>query len=268
MTTAHIDTEDMLEASEVDGAFTRVVRRVRVVDLEDTDYEVLQSALDAAGVPAAGDELGSTGLFLKERNPRLVNKGCVDVDLVYLPANSNGGVGQSFESGLVLGESSATLNQVESNLDGAGALITVEHTYPVDDLDFAGLTKVQGGTIQVFQPQITRRYRGIKATAVPWEIEMDIVGTVNENTWAGGDSRTWMCTACSWKPVDVGGSRFEFNVEFQYNPDTWDPTVVYKDERTGRPPDGLVAGTGYKTIAKYVDADFEAILGATLQGGS
>ena len=84
MTEARIDRIDMLEAQERHGVIIRLIRRARVIDLPDTDYTVLFTALAAAGIPAAGSSLtGASHLILAERNPRIVDRDTVDVDLVY-----------------------------------------------------------------------------------------------------------------------------------------------------------------------------------------
>lgn len=265
---AHIDHEETLRAVERDGVVVRVERKARVSGLEDTDYTILFSALEEAGIPAAGAALpGAPNLVLRDRNPTVVAKGFVDVDLVYEHA---AGPGQNFDSphfGLLVAEVRASVNQVKTNKDSSGNTITVQHTYPPEDFDYPGLTKVQGGEIEYFQPQAVMTLRGIKSTAFPWFLARALMGAVNETDWAGYGPEEWMCTGVSWTPYDGSNSRYLFTLEFQHNPDTWSPTVVFIDERTGKPPTGLVAGTGYKTISKHRLVNFETVIGTRVQGG-
>ena len=55
--------------------------------------------------------------------------------------------------------------------------------------------------------------------------------------------------------------------EFQYNPDTWDPTVRFIDSVTGKPPKDLVKDVGYKTVKKMPSCDFESVMQINIQGG-
>lgn len=277
---ASIDSTTTLEAKEKYGTYIYLVRRMRVINLVDTDYQVLQSALTAAGVPVNGSFLVGTtaaNLVLTERNVKLVeeDKGSVDVDCVYEPALNEG---QNIDApfyGLLVGEVQASLNEVESNVDGAGVPITVQYTYPTTDTEQPGKTVVQGGVIKFFQAQKTQTFEGIKSINTPWLLAAHLVGGVNRSPWLGGTVAQWMCTKCSWRiwdnnPAVITGRniiRFKFSFEFQFNPDTWDPTVVFIDSKTGLPPANLVAGQGYKRIQKHDRVDFEQALGSKLQGG-
>lgn len=267
---AFIDRVDTLEAEEKDGVVTRVVRRARVTGLTSTDYLVLMSALTDAGLPVYNDPLpGAANLVLRSRTPKIVDgdTGTVDVDLVYeMPR----GTGQSFSAphfGLLLGEVQSTVNQVKSNTDSGGRTITVEHTYPDEDPDFPGETKVQGGEIEFFQPQSRLILKGVIATTNPWLVERYIVGKINDAAWAGRGSEEWMCTGCTWRLLDSTVNRYEFSFEFQHNPDTWNPVVVFTDERTGKPPPDLIEGEGIKRITKHEAVNFDSVLGVRLQGG-
>ena len=48
--------------------------------------------------------------------------------------------------------------------------------------------------------------------------------------------------------------------------DTWDPTAVFIDARTNKPPPDLVEGVGFKTIQKHEKVDFDEILGSPVTG--
>lgn len=259
----------MLELEEVDGVVIRLVRRARVMEVTGAnDYQALNEALDEAGVPTVGGTLtGSalTNLRLRRRIPRLVAPKTVDVDLVYEHFFNEG---QSFDSppgGFLSGEVRSNVNQVESNLDADGNTISVSHTYDSDHPKYGGQTKEQGGTIQFFQPERNLAIQGLKTTTHPWIMANRMVGAVNQTSWNGGDARTWMCVRASTRPLSLTGRYYMF-YEFQYNQDTWDPTVVFIDPDTGKPPLNLVEGEGYKRIERAPAVRFEAVLGARLQG--
>ena len=70
--------------------------------------------------------------------------------------------------------------------------------------------------------------------------------------------------------------RWRYVMEFQYNPDTWNPLAIFIDDRTGRPPAagltdaGVTFGPdagGIKKIRRYTEADFGALVGTTFFGG-
>jgi len=277
MATAYIDHISTLEAEERYGAMVRLVRVARVVGLTDTDYQVLQSALDASGVPTKGATLtGMANLVLTSRQTTVVDEdqGVVDVTLTYEHFLNEGQDIDDPPVGVLVGEVRANISQVPTNKDAPGAsgsLITVEYEYPEDyhKEDLQGQTVEQTGEIQVFQAQRTIFLQGIMEVDFPWQIALSLVSKVNKQAWSGGVAHSWMCTAVNWKIHDAtsGANRYLFTFEFQHNLDTWDPQVVFIDENSGRPPAGLVEGTGKKTIEYHEEIDFNEIIGAKIQGG-
>lgn len=271
MAEAFVDRVDELSADEEDGVIKRVTRRVRVVGLTDTSYQVLFSALEEAGVPAYGDLLpGAPNLFLRRRSPRLVEgePGVVDVDLVYEHTATS--QGQSIDDpvfGVLLGEVDATVNSVKANKDVFGQLFQLSHTYPEDDPDFPGEPKIQGGEVEFLQPQTTFSFRGVRTTTAPWLEQRFLLSTVNATDWSGYGPEEVLCTRVGWRPIDGETGKFEFTYVFQHNPDGWNPTIVFIDERTGKPPPNLVEGIGYKKVTMYLATDFENAFGVRSQGG-
>lgn len=266
---AKIDRVDDLNATEEDGVVTRLLRKIRVVDLSSTDYTVLFTALNTLGI-SPQSKLPGTSLVLRQRNPKLVDedKATVDVELVYEHEAKNSG--QSFSnpaSGIVLGQVQVSVNQVRTNTDRLGEVVTVRHTWPHTDDTFADKTSEQSLDFDFFQPQSRRIYKGRVSTQFPWILERAIIGKINANPWMGFGTSEWMCTGCDWEPVDGTAFIYEFSFEFQHNPDGWNPQAFFIDPRTGRPPPGLVEGVGYKTVDRHVPADFETVIGARLQGG-
>jgi hypothetical protein len=270
MATAHVDRIDTLSAQERNGVIVRLVRRARVTGLTNNDYRALFSALEAAGIPAVGSSpTGAPNLQLVDRNPTIVEgePSSVDVDLVYEHAAGKNQALGTPHYGTITYQVRAAVNQVESNTDVDGNPVTVSHTYPPEDPDFAGQTKVQGGQFQFFQPQTCLTVRGIFTTRYPWLMERYLIGGINETDWAGRGPGEWMCTGFSWTPLDGQSSKYEVEIEFQHNPGGWNPTVIFTDERTNRPPTGLVPGTGYKTVEKHRPVNFESVIGTRVQGG-
>ena len=84
-----------------------------------------------------------------------------------------------------------------------------------------------------------------------------------------GSEGEWKCTIADWVEYDLESSpkRYQFNFEWQYSKGGWDPSVVFVDQRTGKPPPGLVKDEGYKTIKYYKRADYDELLSGRLQEG-
>lgn len=270
MSTVKIDRIEDLNVTEKYGALQSLTRRFVVSGLTRSDYRATLDALAATGIPVNGDALtGGTNLICSGRSVTMLDKDIALVDVQYEHYHSPG---QNFDSppvGVFTGELRVNIQQVNTDMDENGEQIVLSHTYPATDPDYAGQTKEQTGEIQVFVPQRTMMYQGIKQTETPWLIANQIVGRVNSVAFSGGAVRTWMCTGCTWKLHDATAysNRYYMSFEFQYNEDTWDPTARFIDDRTDRPPKDLVEGTGYKTIQWHPEVNFENIIGTTLQGG-
>ena len=276
MTDVKIDRLTILEAQERDGGLRRLVRVAEVSGIETDTWEALTDALDAAGIPQYGDVLtpdfqGSNAweLVLVGRNASIVDKGRVRVELVYENFLDLDVDLDNPRGGAAYGEVRCNIQQKTSNLDINGDQVTVEHTYPVDDPNHPNETIVQGGEFQYYEPQRTILIRGFKRTRTPWLIANGVTGKVNDRVFAGEAARTWLCTACTWrlKWIGYGANQYYMTFEFQFDADTWDPTVTFIDDVTNRPPPNLVADVGYKSITKLPSCNFEAVIGSRLQGG-
>lgn len=266
-----IQHTSLLEARERHGTAVRVVMRYRVIGLTDASYLALFSALDESDIPNVGSKLpGAPHLTLAERNPKLVDsdQGTVDVDLVYEPFDDEGQNIDDPPYGVLTGSVRASVQQLTTNLDKDGNTITTTHTWPSDDPDWPGRTDVQGGQVQAFIPQKTFAIQGIRKLQRPWIMANAIIGTINIGSFAGGNAHEWMCVGITWKIVDATplANRYHMSFEFQHNPDTWNPSVVFIDPRSQLPPKDLVDGDGYKTVRVHKEASFETILGTRVQG--
>lgn len=108
---------------------------------------------------------------------------------------------------------------------------------------------IQGGEISLPFPQANFQLVGIIFTANPWNIADEVIACVNSDPWLNKPPITWICSEVQWEMINPGpldgqveGVRaYRFMFEFQYNLDTWDPTVAFIDQRTGKPPANLEA---------------------------
>jgi len=270
-TKAYIDHIETLEMNEEWGVITGCVRQATVMGLTGTDWSVMYDVLDDAGIPPKGSYLDNdrgSHLHLVTRNVKMIDKDKAHVTLTYGPFNDRGQrLFYDFTTILgrnISGKMQASVAQKATNLfreagTGTEELIVLEHTYPTDDPDYSDRTISQTGQVDVYIPQRTFTIEGVKETNAPWNVAENLIGAVNKNSWLGQPMHTWMCTEVSWEFRDEGNYFMSF--AFQHDPDTWNPTAVFIDDRTGRPPDDLIEGLGYKYIRYHREKNFVKELG-------
>jgi hypothetical protein len=135
--------------------------------------------------------------------------------------------------------------------------ISVSYTFPISDMGIAGMplmpgiprTVEQGGEVNIPFPQENFTLVGFLRTATPRRTANLFIAKVNADTWLEKPPFTWICSEVQWEMMLtdtkigypwLGTPLYKFQFEFQYNIDTWKPTVVFLDQRTGRPPAGVV----------------------------
>jgi len=266
---AKVERVSLLEAQELDGGIRRLVTQTRIVGLTDAGLAVLTTALGL--VPAAGSALaGFPDLILRERNPKLVEEepGVVDVDLVYEHHTAGGQAITAPVTGSMVVRASARVQQTKTNKDIFGDTISLSHTYPSSDKGRPGETFTQGGEVDYFRVMRSFVVEGVRVTNNAWLIANSIIGKINQTAWSGGEIHEWMCVGVEWSLIQLAGasSRYTFRFELQHNPDTWNPQVVFIDDRTGKPPTGLIQDVGFKTVRILAEADFESVIGGRIQG--
>jgi len=281
----YIDTIETLAMKEKYGVVVAMTRRAVVTGLTGTSWDKMYAALDAAGLPGKGtfleyNNIRSNHLILTDRDVQMVDKDKAEVILEYGLFNDRGqplqydgtvslpGVdittGQTIAGKMTTSVSQRTTNLFREAGVGEETLISVSHTYPEDDTDFGGRTIQQTGEVEVAIPQRTFTVDGVKQILAPWAMAEALVGAVNDRVWLGQAAHTWMCTEVSWEARAYKNYFMSFT--FQHNPDTWNPTAVFIDERTEKPPPGLVAGTGYKYIRYHREVNFVRELGFYVVG--
>lgn len=146
----------------------------------------------------------------------------------------------------------ATVTATETNRDYAGNLITI--TYTANTTDAEAVTGV--GTVEKQVPQVALSLQRREARS-PLEKAIRFVGKLNRGRFYDGDQWTWLCTGIQGQSDD-GGDTYTVTYEFAYNPETWDPTVVYIDPETDAPPVDPIPteGNGLVVVPVYNDDDF------------
>lgn len=226
-----------------------------------TDYRALVLALEQAGIPEPGTNLqdlpGSktlNHLLLTERIPVIKDDASMcEVELLYeapLVGDNNDLLFGHPDNQIVYGEMTSAMQQTTTNFyhengdrNKPKQTVLVGHLYPNDDAKFRNRYMEQGGEIHVFQPQHNFRFGGYWDTNKPWLFAKRMLSGLNEKTWMGEPPKTWMVVGVSWKLIGNAPfrdtKRYLMRWELQNNPDGWNPTAIFIDERTHRPPKGL-----------------------------
>ncbi len=290
----HLDEIDVLGMEEQYGAVTKVTRGALVTEMstytrqQGGAYRALQEVFDHPDMPQPGHGLsdvvpGNLGILnrlghlrLSGRIPKMHkrDKRTCRVDLIYesLLAGNNQDLTNSNPLNTFYGRHRSSLVQKKTNqyyLQGDRSIppleLFVEHTYQRNDGENRpGVHLKQGGEIDVFEPQKNYKFGGYLNTLFPWVIEEALLGAVNLTPWLNRVAYTWMCTEVVYSMLKYGKYLFEF--EFQSNEDLWMPEIVFIDERTGRPPVGLIDTIGRKRIAYYRPLNFNLAFNATFEG--
>jgi hypothetical protein len=250
---------------EKNGVIRSMTRKARVLFSQDSivpSFLALSAALDAC--PASGStlaDLGYDALVLTERSPAVAENdpACVDVTLKY--EHILDGPNQSLfnnPKGIIFGKGRCSITEKTTNFfypDGdptAGRVqILVAHTFEKNDRSAVAqflktnipLTGIQSGEVSIPFPQANFHCQGTMFTDNPMGIGQAFIACINDDTWFGYPARTWICSEVQWEVLSPAQKLYRFSFEFQYNIDTWDPTVVFNDQRTGRPPAGVLPAT-------------------------
>lgn len=139
------------------------------------------------------------------------------------------------------------LEQSETQLDKNGVQITVTHQ-----------NITQGGSVTVLRPRDQITFRNRVYSSQPGVITRAYVGRTNSTAWNAGSPGTWLCESINFELEDAQSDPpgWDFTYVFRFNPNGWNPQVVFIDPETGKPPTGLVANVGYKSVSIYDTADF------------
>lgn len=208
---------------------------------------LMNDILTAAGMPAVGQTvtIGSQSVVLEDRSIQMKSNREAEVTLVYRRQETDT---PTYRGG-------TTLEQITTELDANGNQITVTGPNSI----------VQGGEINVGQPQATLIADVVAATNTPGAISSQWAGFVNSDSWNGGAPGQWLCEDVSFEPVDMSASpkKWRFNFVFRRKRRSIDdtepahqPQVIYIDPETNRPPPELVEDVGYKTVTWYPSRNF------------
>ena len=161
----------------------------------------------------------------------------------------------------------ATMVQEQVNTDRDGKIIVVKY------IDYDGVTRdkiagkqyQQSLTVSTLRPQTTVTYRRTETTS-PGAKAREYIGKTNVGPcpWhPQAEYGEWMCMGITGSSPDSGAT-WEVEYAFQQTLDGWNPTVVYIDPETGRPPHDVNVKANQLLARQgplmYFHADFGALL--------
>jgi hypothetical protein len=248
-------------------AITRVAVVTGLTVAADT-AALFKAALDAV-IAVTGDRGSacpsiSVPTYLEQFIPELIDATSVRVRIVY----------KGYP--LVVWEYDGGLNQVESNLDINGSVVSVSYAYPSNyalDPRKAGLTITQGGMVRRSMPEPVITVRILIVPATIGGVARDasycmayykagFEGKVNSAAvtlgYLYGDVHCWLCEKVHGITRDGGGS-YEASFTFHLRYQTWDEPVVFTNPDDGKPPADLVSGTGYKLVRTQPEVAFSGL---------
>jgi len=227
------------------------------------DDEVFKLALAATDLPFAGQAHPiHDNLLVRARTPMALGPVTVKVTIQYsLP---DGGAFEPPFGSQYMMSGGSSVEQIETQMavqppgSGAATQITVEHE---------GV--VQGGEITPTEGRAVMRFGSSIPHLSPWNMANFWVNKVNSGPfqpYSNEAARKWLITEMNYelaqRTTASGFPIYEFSMVMSHNPDTWDPVVVFVDEKTGRPPAGLVTSgvnAGIKKIAWHAEANFSQL---------
>jgi hypothetical protein len=135
--------------------------------------------------------------------------------------------------------------------DVGGNQIVTSHTF--SDPERQGL-EVQPAEVDGF---VATSVLTITRTEIasPHEVAKTYVGRTNNAVFRNEPVDTWLCSAIEGTSEDQGAT-YTVTYEFEFRPDTWLARVVFIDEKTNRPVEGLTEGVELRTYQIYERANF------------
>lgn len=266
MPTAHVDIIEAASVREENGIPVEVQRLVIVSGLTPIDLEAepplnepsLQFSIAAAvsGVPDPGDAHPSPALSSLEvtrRDFRMRGPTIVEILVTYSDPDGDLQVepppGETYVT-----SGGSSLEQSEEITDINGNPVEVSFG-----------TETQRGRIPILRPRSQVRLELLGNSDAPGAIGRFWTGAVNAGSFPGievaAPPATWLVESVDFQYVDSDDAtpRWRFSWIFRNNPDGFDPFVFFVDPDTGRPPPGLVVGTGIKRPQAYPRLDFTTL---------
>lgn len=251
----------------IDQDGPHATRVARVFGLRGTPSARLWYATQAPGVPRYGDHHPWIEFLPVSRvHAVLASEGTTDIATVTIDYGfSPGGIGsptyfdnEPSETALpqveVLTTVQPATTQFELGIAGDKRQIVVSKMVNVED----EAETEQAGSVEFQLPMETVRYMRREVQNPQGKARL-YVGTINSTGVFNDGPHYWMCTRLDGMSDD-GGATFNVTYEFQRNPDTWDPTVIFTDPETGKPAvltqNEINLGNAVKQVTIYRQTNF------------
>ena len=263
--TLYLDHTSNLSMVEHLGAIRSLIRKARVnIDpalATDQNYTSLEAALSVC--PAAMSTLDDAkyqSLVLVGREPSVAENDPLWVDVMLKYEHLLDGPHQQLAQparGMLFGKGRTSISEKTTNFYYPNGDITqpktqilVGHTYAPHEAHrvvsaYPGYPNlvIQGGEVTIPFPQSNFNLEGVLTVRNPWSIAQKFIAAINGVTWMGYAPGYWICSEVQWECLDTETLLYKFLFEFQYNVDTWNPTVVFEDQQMGRPPAAVLPAT-------------------------
>ena len=251
--TSHTDLIEATGGQEVGGWLSSCRRKIVLANTDawgTAAGAAIQAVLDDTNVPQAGDTLDADhpNLFCTTRDVTMNNSKRATVWCNYKFYAT------TLNSNVALDNIQTQLKTVTTELDRSGSEITVKHNTAV------GHNETQVGEISALHPEggfvreivLSRTNDG----AAQYDTMNSWINHINSDQWNFGEPGTWLCMDATPRPLQinpVGGglAKWVFRFQFAYDSHGWKPWVFWIDKTTGRPPDGLSPGVGFKQVDHY-----------------
>ena len=271
------EIQDILTSANVDeegGAVKRARRSFLITDLDatyngSTDPAArIKQAYIALTVKQGQRHPTYPTLFCSQRAASVVDLDKVRFDLLYIPLNFAKGGGDQ--------EAPADGAAVEDGYVVAGRTrLEREETYVDRSGDAIELSFTGHPTISVSVPVDRQRRQLVMErsilTATPGAFGVTYAGKTNNATWQSGAAGTWRCESVDFDQINPSASNgdsgpetfsplYRIRFEFAYNPNGWNPIVVYTDPETGSPIAGWDAvSAASDTVDIYEQISFASL---------
>ncbi len=120
-------------------------------------------------------------------------------------------------------------------------------------------TDTQPGEVAGFRPTTVLSVTRTENDS-PQALAIAFVGKTNAGNFFGEGSGSWLCTAIEGFSEDQGATyTVTYEFELSSDPDLWNATVAYIDDKTGRPVLPLVDGVSRRTYQIYEQTSFSGL---------
>lgn len=233
------------------GARTTMTMVMDVSGLTGTRGSMLWAALNHPRVPRKGERHPSVNNMLAQTiDGELISGDTARLTIGYEESSEAGVIytnkKENTKDGLIQIGGSITTGPTQ--LDKDGVPLTVQF------ISTTGVVSTQGVTVQVARPQSSRRIERTE-TVPDLSLSDKFTGTVNQFSIWGRPARTLLCRSIQFTSRD-GGVTWAGSYEFQYNEDTWDVYMYFKDKDTGDPKVGITRTNGIERRRVLKEEDF------------